>query len=136
RNPVPLATTAATSSGTALSSTTTRRSAPSGTPVSRNRLNGHLRSLRPPATTTARLLPAITRLATISTLASCCQPARTLTNVLLNSLSRDGTYGRGYATSSIVRARSTAAVEPSVRTTKASTGSCVSCSAPIAAAGQ
>ena len=44
-------------SGAALSRATTRRSTPSGAPVSRSRLNGRLRSVRPAATLTARVQP-------------------------------------------------------------------------------
>ena len=45
--------------GPRFSSATTRRSTASGAPVSRSRLNGRLRSVRPAATLTARLQPAI-----------------------------------------------------------------------------
>jgi len=70
-NPAPIAITATASSGTALSRTMTRRSMPSRAPVSRSRLNGRLRSASPPATLTARVQPAMTRLVRITTSASC-----------------------------------------------------------------
>ena len=41
----------------------------------RSRLNGRLRSLRPAATLTARVQPAMGRLVRITTFASCCSPA-------------------------------------------------------------
>ena len=53
---------ATSTSGTAASSTTTRRRCASGMPVRRSSVNGRLRSIRPPATDTARLQPAMTRL--------------------------------------------------------------------------
>ena len=57
-------------SGTAVSSTTTRRSIPSGAPASRSRLKARLRSDKPAATATARLHPAIGRLVSKMTLMS------------------------------------------------------------------
>ena len=59
------------SRGTAASRATTRRSTLRGTPVRRSRLNGLFRSLTPPVTLTARLQPAMTRLAAMTTLVIC-----------------------------------------------------------------
>ncbi len=70
-SPTPTATVAITSSGTTDSIATTLRSVPSGTPVSRSRLNGRLRSPIEPATLTARLHPAIGKVARITASASC-----------------------------------------------------------------
>ena len=63
--------TAVTSNGTALSSAITRWSMPSGVPASRSRLNGRLRSASPAATLAASVQPAMARLVSTTTSASC-----------------------------------------------------------------
>ena len=116
---MPIATTATASSGTALSSATTRRSTPQRHPVSRSRLNGRLRSVSPPTTLTARLHPASARLATMTTLASCFQPGRCWRSPASKSPGTVGGRPRrsGTPASRTVRARSSAAADPSVPTT-------------------
>jgi hypothetical protein len=52
--------TVAATSGTAASIRTTPDSVPTGVPLTRSRVNGRLRSTRPPPMATARLQPATT----------------------------------------------------------------------------
>src|SRR5688572_22677478 len=99
-------------------------------------LNGRLRSATPPATLTARLHPAIARLVTITTLASCCH----CTSVRRKSLSKSATVAgnrlvSGKAASSIVRDRSIADADPSVATTTDKSESFWTLATSIGAAG-
>jgi hypothetical protein len=94
---------------------------PSGAPVSRSRLNGRRRSVSPPATLTASVHPAMTRLARTMTSASCSYLLRSSVRWL--SLSVAAALWPGKARSNRVLASSIAEVDPSVPTAIDWTGS-------------
>ena len=120
--PTTIDTTATRSSGSALSSATTRRRTPMGTPVRRSRLNGRLRSLSPAAMFTARLQAAMIRLATMTTSVMSWTIARRRETFGVIASTTTGGPRKGNACSSDVRARSRELDDPSVATTTASTG--------------
>src|ERR1022692_4588102 len=105
-----------------------------GTPDSRSRLKGRLRSFSPAATLTARLHPATDRLTRITTSASCCHWA--ISELAFMSARVAGGLWYGAASSRSVRARSIADVAPLVATSIHWTGSFCSRAGEIATVGQ